>query len=117
MKPDKTTQTIGKQAEDLALKYLNGKGYELREQNYRYKRSEIDLIVYKDSLIVFVEVKYRSNSQFGHPEEFVSPNQKRSILECAEHYISIINWQNHIRFDIIALDAKFNIEHFEDAFY
>lgn len=111
------SKEIGKRAEERALNLLSNQGYELCEKNYRYKRSEIDLIVRKSQTLVFIEVKYRRTTKFGHPEEFVSANQKRSILEGAEHYITEIGWQHHIRFDIIAVDAAFNIEHFQDAFY
>ncbi|SMD34067.1 putative endonuclease [Reichenbachiella faecimaris] len=114
---NRPTKYIGQKAEEHALLFLLNKGYSLNERNYRHKRSEIDLILTLKNTLVFVEVKYRSSSQFGHPEDFVSTNQKRSIIEGAEHYISQMNWQGHIRFDIIAIDAQFKIEHFEDAFY
>ncbi|WP_422361315.1 YraN family protein [Reichenbachiella sp.] len=117
MSTHRPTKDIGQKAEEKALQYLLNKGFVLRERNYRCKRSEIDLILVESKTLVFVEVKYRSTSQFGHPEEFVSDNQKRSILQGAEHYITELDWQDPIRFDIIAIDAQFNITHFEDAFY
>lgn len=112
-----TTQEQGRQAEELALNYILQNGYELKARNVRHKRSEIDLIVSKDQLLVFIEVKFRKGKQYGHPEEFVSANQKRSIIEGAEFYIESNKWNSNIRFDIIAIDAQMNIEHFEDAFY
>ncbi|MEP2024399.1 MAG: YraN family protein [Reichenbachiella sp.] len=114
---NQSTKDIGKEAEERALKFLIELGYTLQKRNYRYKRSEIDIIVQKGNTIVFVEVKFRKTTKFGHPEEFVSDNQKRSIVSGAEHFISETNWQENIRFDIIAIDGQFNIEHFEDAFY
>ena len=111
------SKVIGQKAEVMALNFLNQKGYSLKEKNYRHKKSEIDLILVHNQTLVFVEVKYRSTNQFGHPEEFVSPNQQRSIIAGAEHYIEENKWAGNIRFDIIALDAQLDIEHFEDAFY
>lgn len=117
MNPNRTSKAIGQKAEQHALSFLINKGYSLREKNYRYKRSEIDLIVIQKNTLVFVEVKFRSNSRFGHPEEFVSDNQKQTIMKGAEQYLSTTEWQGNIRFDILAIDGQFNIEHFEDAFY
>lgn len=117
MNSNQPSKQIGQKAEDQALSYLKDKGYVLQERNYRHKRSEIDLILIDSNTLIFVEVKYRSSSQFGHPEEFVSDNQKRSIIQGAEHYISNLDWQGPIRFDIVAIDAQFDIAHFEDAFY
>lgn len=117
MSTDRPTKEIGQKAEEQALQYLLSNGYTLRARNYRYKNSEIDLILFESKTLVFVEVKYRSTNHFGHPEEFVSDNQKHTILKGAEHYITDLDWSGPIRFDIIAVDAQFNITHFEDAFY
>ena len=110
----------GKQGEEEAVRYLTGKGYELIEQNYRHQHAEIDLIAQKGKLLVFVEVKTRSNLSFGNPEEFVSYTKARLVMKAAEHYIFAKDWHHDVRFDIIAVamtpeGAK--IKHLEDAFY
>jgi putative endonuclease len=109
----------GKIGENLARKYLESNGFEVLESNYRYLRGEIDLItLWQNELLVFVEVKARSNLDFGDPESFVSPGQERLILQAAEEYIFAINWKKDIRFDIIAIDLNTEkLEHFPDAFY
>ena len=111
--------TIGKgrNGESLALQFLIDKGFRLREKNYRYKRGEIDLIVQKENLIVFVEAKFRKSDKFGHPEEFVSVNQQELIIRTADDFIEKTGWKGNIRFDIIAIKGNHEIEHFEDAFY
>ena len=107
----------GNRAEDLASAYYTSLGYELLERNYRYGRAEIDLIVLlSNRLLVFVEVKMRSGSNYGEPETFVSENQRRKILEAADDYIHAIHWDKDIRFDILTIDANDSIELFEDAF-
>lgn len=115
----KTTTSRGKEGESIALRYLEGKGYTLVQANYRNGKAEIDLIVQKDTLLVFVEVKLRSSLHFGFPESFVIlPKQKR-IIFAAEEYILEKNWQGNIRFDIIAIvdmNGDVQIEHFEDCF-
>ena len=70
----------GNKGEDQAAEFLQRKGYEILARNYRYKHSEIDLIVQKSDLIVFVEVKTRSSSGFGEPEAFVDSKKAAKIL-------------------------------------
>jgi len=106
----------GKQGEAQAEEYLKGKGYEIVERNYRYKRSEIDLIARQGNTLIFVEVKARSSARFGNPEEAVNHKKKQNILEAANQYIYEKNWLHNIRFDIIALLNKTELRHFEDAF-
>lgn len=107
----------GNHAESLAEAQLEKNNFEILEKNYRYKRAEIDLIAKQEALILFVEVKYRRNEKFGYPEEFVSPNQQRLILEAADHYLQKIEWEGMVRFDIMAVNSKLEITHFEDAFH
>lgn len=114
MSDNKSKGVLG---ENLAESYFLKKGFKTLEKNYRYKRSEIDLIVHHELLVVFVEVKYRSSSTFGEPESFVSPNQQVKIIEAADEFIHQLQWQGNIRFDIIAINSKKEIEHFEDAFH
>lgn len=109
----------GNRGEQIAADFLVKKGYEILERNYRYKHSEIDLIVKKTDLLVFVEVKTRSSTSFGEPEDFVDGKKSEKIFEGADHYIFQINWQQAIRFDIISvvMNAAPEISHFEDAFH
>jgi putative endonuclease len=112
-------QQLGKQAEKLAANYLQKKGFKGIVHNYRYKKAEIDLIVQKGDCLVFVEVKARTSHRFGYPETFVSANQQDSIREAAENYILENDWNQAIRFDVIAVSQQgdiYKINHFEDAF-
>ncbi|MFQ3575949.1 MAG: YraN family protein [Cytophagales bacterium] len=112
-KPNKTE--IGKRGEQLAKDFLIHNGYVVLEQNYRFKKGEVDLIVMKDNWIVFVEVKLRKNNHFGNPEEFVSNNKIRLVHDCATHYLNEHNLKMNLRFDIVSITENV-IEHFEDAF-
>ena len=114
MHHNKGVGTIG---ENHACAYLEKAGFKIIRRNYRYKRAEIDVIASSEGLLLFVEVKYRSTHQFGYPEDFVSSNQVKKILEAAEAFIEEFDWNKAIRFDIIAIDSKMRIEHFEDAFH
>lgn len=111
---------FGKQGEEEAMHYLNANGYQILERNYRYQHAEIDLIAQKDKMIIFIEVKARSSTAFGNPEEFVSYTKVRLIKKAAEHYIFAKDWQHDVRFDIVAIvrtGGEMKIKHIEDAFY
>lgn len=110
------SKSKGIQGEAIAKAHYEQQGYEILEQNYRYRRSEIDLIVHKHHFLVFVEVKHRSTMDFGAPESFVSPAQEERIREAAEDYIYAIRWKKGIRFDIVCVYKDGNVEVIEDAF-
>lgn len=109
----------GKEGEQQATDYLQGKGYEILVRNYRFKHAEIDLIVKKGSFIVFVEVKTRSYSFFGEPEAFVDSKKAATVIRAAENYTYENKYEGNIRFDIVSIKTGKNPEivHFEDAFY
>lgn len=109
----------GNKGEELAANFLTNKGYEIVARNYRYKHAEIDLIVKKEMLLVFVEVKTRSSSVFGEPESFVTSKKAAKVLEGAEQFMMENDWHGNIRFDIISVKTgrTFTIDHFEDAFH
>lgn len=107
----------GSKGENLAADYLLKKGFEILERNFRFKHAEIDLIIKQEDWLIFVEVKTRSSSAFGEPEEFVDEFKARKIYEAAEDYIFKTDWQGHVRFDVVSikLGERDEIMHFEDA--
>lgn len=110
----------GKKGEELAAKYLEAKGYEIVERNYRWKRYEIDLIVKKEPFLVFVEVKTKTNTTFGFPEDEVTARKAAQVTTAAEEYVYETNWRKEIRFDIVAVVIRgenVEIEHILDGFY
>ena len=110
----------GAEGEDLAQNFLKQKGFKVLERNYRYKRSEIDLIVCRDNWLVFVEVKTRTSTAFGYPEEFVDYHKKKMIFDGALHYMYEKDWQGNVRYDIVSINLTRGgpeIHHIEDAFY
>jgi len=110
---------LGLEGEKLATDFLKSKGYEIIENNYRYRRAEIDIIAIHESTLIFIEVKTRSNFNYGVPEFAVDDHKAVKIREAAENYIFIKDWKNNIRFDIISIKKNdyesTEITHFEDA--
>lgn len=107
------------------------KGFEKLESNFRAGKGsgsngEIDIIVKKENVIHFVEVKTRKNNNFGNPEEFVSEAQANKISQTAELFLYNYEEQTQqefkgfIQFDIISIlfekDILKEIVHLEDAF-
>jgi putative endonuclease len=112
---------LGRAGEAAAATFYEQAGYQVLARSYRYKRAEVDLIVRRgQTLLVFVEVKTRSGSQYGAPETFVSTRKKELFRLAATHLQEELDWRGDIRFDILSLvqlSQGFQIELFEDAFY
>ena len=81
-------------------------------------KGEIDIICKDGKYLVFVEVKYRSNSRFGSPEAAVTPVKQRQISRVALYYMKRYGYDPYntpVRFDVIAV-AENEIHHMKDAF-
>jgi putative endonuclease len=79
---------VGAWGENLAADYLLAKGYELVARNARTEAGEIDLIVRKDGLLSFVEVKTRRNDNYGAPEEAITPVKQQRMADAAELWLA-----------------------------
>ena len=105
--------------EELAREYLVKQGFAILETNYRKGRYEVDIIAYKEGLIVFAEVKTRTNMDYGDPEDFVDRRKQRAYIHMANNYVIEHNREEEVRFDIIAVAigaTGHHINHIEDAF-
>lgn len=112
----------GNKAEQIAKEFLEAKGYQILEENWRYKRAEVDLIVSLNKIIVFVEVKARSGTGFGLPEDFVDDKKQKLLSQAANEYVFLKDHDGEIRFDVVAILFKigferYEIKHIEDAFW
>jgi putative endonuclease len=110
---------IGFLAEELVKSYLLKSKYEILERNYRTKFGEIDIIAYDriNDAIVFVEVRYRSDSSYGSPQETVNYYKQLKIINSALVYIKNKNLKEvNYRFDIISVTEDNKIEHIKNAF-
>ena len=77
----------GKQGEEIATQYLTKKGYQILERNFYARKGEIDIIAKEKQEIVFVEVKTRSNHQYGNPAEAVDSHKIHHIYDTAKYYL------------------------------
>lgn len=115
-----TTTEIGRKGEELAIAFLRKRGMRIIATNWHYHHLEIDIIAEDKGMLVFVEVKTRTSSFFGNPEEAVSRVKMGRIINAAEAYILNKNVTQEARFDIVAIlmppHNSPEIEYFEDAF-
>lgn len=115
-------KSLGYIGENLAEKYLRGKGYEILDKNFTVRGGEIDIVARRNGVLVFVEVKTRTSDFFGEGNESVDELKKKRILYAVEKYLylKISEPDPDFRLDIIEIeiDPKTgglkNINHFED---
>lgn len=88
-----STTDTGRRAEQAVAGYLKKQGYKVRQQNWRTRWCEIDIVVQKDSTIYFVEVKYRKNNLQGDGLDYVTPKKLQQMAFAAELWAAQNNWQ------------------------
>ena len=111
---------LGKKGEQLAVDYLLQNGYDIVERNYRFDKAEVDIIAKIKDTLAIVEVKTRSTTDFGNPQDFVKPKQIQRLVKAVDEYVTVNNLDVEVRFDIIAIVKNgntYDIEHLKDAFY
>lgn len=112
--------SLGKQGEEAAAAYLTDKGYRIVIRNYRQKCGEIDIICKDRNCLVFVEVKTRQKSGFGHPLEAVTVHKQHQMSRTALYYLTKNQmFDTPARFDVIGIvisEGKTEITHIIDAF-
>lgn len=101
----------GLAAEQVAATFLTRNGLKMVMQNYHCKFGEIDLIMQEGKTLVFVEVRLRTNNQFGSAGASITPQKQQKLILTAQHYL-----QQHgnslCRFDAILM-TKVDAEHIE----
>ena len=111
---------LGKKGEQLAVDFLLENGYDIIECNYRFDKAEVDIIAKMDQTLAIVEVKTRSTSNFGDPQDFLKPKQIKRIVKAVDEYVLVNKLDVEVRFDIIAIvkeNKEYSIEHLKNAFY
>lgn len=118
---DVRAKNLGKWGEQAAREYLEQQGYEFLHANFRTTYGELDLIMRKGKQIHFVEVKTRSSTKFGFPEEAVDQNKANHLIDSAQSFLQEYpdldtGWQ----IDVVAIwvgkdKSKPEIKYFENA--
>lgn len=112
----KNNYKIAKIGEQIAQLFLLRKKYVILLKNVRYRGGEIDIIAKKRKLVVFVEVKTRTNWQFGYPEVALDERKKQRLEIAINHYIYKNNYLGEWQVDLIAIDLmnkKAKLRHYQ----
>jgi putative endonuclease len=117
----KTTIDKGKAGEDIAAAFLNARGYDIVERNHRNRMGEIDLILKRKGVLIFVEVKTRTSTAYGLPQEAVTGIKQEKIRKTALAYMQDNGLEDaEIRFDVVAImlenGSGSRIQHIPGAF-
>ena len=107
-----TTREQGQYTENLACRYLENKGFNLIEKNFNCKVGEIDLIMQDNDALVFIEVRYRKNNNFGSGAESITASKQSKLIKTASLYL-----QRHVklsqcpaRFDVVSITGSIETE-------
>jgi putative endonuclease len=113
-------QRLGAEGETIAAAELERRGYRIIERNYRIRSGEIDIVAEDAGTVVFVEVKTKTNGDFGDPVEEVTPQKQRQIVSMGEFYATyLLQPDTRCRFDVVAVDCSVlppAITVYQDAF-
>ncbi len=112
---------FGQQAESAAEQYLRRHGYRIRDRNVRSVYGELDLVVERDGVLVFVEVKARRTDSYGGAPYAVDVRKQGRIIRLAAQYLAQRRLQNQpCRFDVLLCAGQSSdpeaIQHIENAF-
>lgn len=92
----------GNAAEQMAAIFLQQKGLTLVERNFRCTYGEIDLIMRDGKTLVFIEVRLRSNSNFGGAAMSITPSKQKKLHNTAQRYLQM-HGECDCRFDAILM--------------
>jgi putative endonuclease len=98
-------QKVGRLGEEAARKFLKKRGYRIRETGFRCHHGEIDIIAQQKDCLVFVEVRTKSNLDFGTPEESITKAKKEKLVASALTYTTTHqNLPSLWRIDVVAIE-------------
>lgn len=108
---------IGQQAERRAEKYLRQHGLRTLLRNWRCRGGELDLVCEQNDSLVVVEVRQRTNTDFGDAVETVDQNKQRRLIHATQAMLQRYpDWQDRpLRFDVIGITGR-QITWIQDAF-
>ena len=99
-------RTEGQKYEDAAAAFLEKHGVTILDRNFRCRFGEIDIIGTQNDVLIFIEVKFRSNNARGTAIEAVGPQKQKTISLVSDHYRAYKRQyaDYQIRYDVIAID-------------
>ena len=102
--PGSFRSSLGERGETVACGFLKDHGYEILEKNYKCKLGEIDVIARRQGRLAFIEIKTRTSTQFGTPQEAVDFRKQEKIFKVAQWYLKERkSLKSPVAFDVVAI--------------
>ena len=108
----------GNKGESLACEYLQQKGFEILQRNYRSKWGEVDIVAKINQIMVFVEVKTKTSDRYGEPWEMVNHWKVGQVKRMGEMWCREYGWEGRVRVDVVGVwleGESPRIEHWESV--
>ena len=116
----KARKQIGRQGEAEAADFLKRQGYRILRRGFRTRFGEVDLIAREGPVLCFIEVKTRSQLEFGPPIEAVTSGKMKRMAKSAQVYLARHKLDEvPLRFDVVSVletGGKVEFELFRGAF-
>ena len=115
----------GREGERRAAEYLEKKGFLVVDRNWRKRWGEIDLVVEKDGVLVFVEVKMKTGGGWGRPEDMVDERKLGQVGRLSRMYVtekSLWDRYKSFRIDVVCIekmdsDSGYRVRWYENVGY
>lgn len=108
-----TTCQIGQVNEDIATQYLIQQGLRFLTKNFHSRQGEVDLIMQDQQTLVFIEVKFRKNNNFGGAISAIPYKKQQKIRQTATFYLQrhgLNAYNTPCRFDVVAMQGQGNTQ-------
>ena len=100
-------KALGEMGEGWARQHLEKNGYRIRETNFRCREGEIDIVAEHEGCLVFVEVRTKTGSSFGSPEESVTTAKQEKLASVAMSYVQTHDdLPSEWRIDVVAIEVS-----------
>lgn len=110
---------LGKWGEEIAAAFVEKKGYEILQRDWKSGHHDLDIIAKDEDTLVIIEVKTRRNRLFGNPEEAIDYKKRQSIQSAINHFVKSHHINAPVRFDIISIVGMIGstpeIDHIKDV--
>lgn len=103
---NKNRASKGKEAEKIACDHLKNNGLKFIDNNFYSRYGEVDLIMQDQDTLVFIEVRYRKNLDYGGALESITPSKQKKIRTTALYYMQKKGREFNTRFDVVALTGS-----------
>lgn len=97
-------QRLGRQGEEIAAHHLEQLGYDILMRNWRCPAGEVDIVAQYEQTLVLVEVRLRTTSRYGIPEESITETKRAGLIACGQHLVAELKWAGPWRIDVVAIE-------------